>query len=121
MMKNYHLYVFTQNECGPCERLKEHVSTLPASDKAELDFVPMKTKRNGMPYAAGVRTALAEEHNIEATPTLLVVHEEVSCSIEDDDEWCDPVEVEVERFVGANDIIAHLDATIDAYTYAHPE
>ena len=115
MMKNYHLYVFSQDGCSPCDRLKEHIDTLPEEDQAELDFVPMKVGPTGS------YTALATEHHIEATPTLLVVHEEVSCSIEDDDEWCDPVEVEVERFVGASSIIEHLDATIDAYTYAHPE
>ena len=121
MMKNYHLYVFSQDGCEPCDRLKKYVNSLPDSDKKELDFVPMRVKRSSMPYAPAVLTALAEEHNINATPTLLVVHEEVSCSIEDDDEWCDPLEVEVERIVGANAIIEHLDATIDAYTYAHPE
>ena len=30
-------------------------------------------------------------------------------------------EESVERFVGANNIIEHLQATLDAYTYAHPE
>jgi len=36
-------------------------------------------------------------------------------------EFCDLEEESVERFVGANNIIEHLQATLDAYTYAHPE
>ena len=41
--------------------------------------------------------------------------------MQDGDEDCDYVEQSVERFVGANSIIEHLEATLDAYTYAHPE
>ena len=52
MMKNYHIYVFSQDICAPCERLKSHVQTLSEDEKAELDFVPLKT-------ASGERTALA--------------------------------------------------------------
>ena len=115
MMKTYKLYVFTQDDCGPCTRLKKHVATLPEAEQAELDFVPFRTREN-------YRTALAEEHNIELTPTLLVVHEELSCDIDDDgEEDCDGVEISVERFVGANSIIEHLPATLDAYTYVNPE
>ena len=56
------------------------------------------------------------------TPTLLVVDETVACSIEDDgDEYCDGIEVSVERFVGAADIIKHLPATLASYTYAVSE
>ena len=121
-MKHYHLYVFSQKGCAPCARLKNYVITLPPSDQAELDFVPFKVKRSNQPYAEGVRTALAEEHDIVATPTLLVVHQEQDCkSDEDGDEWCDFKEIVVERFEGANEIIEHLDATLEAYTYAHPE
>jgi len=36
-------------------------------------------------------------------------------------EFCDLEEESVERFVGANNIIENLQATLDAYTYAHPE
>ena len=121
-MKTYHLYIFTQDGCAPCNRLKEHVATLPKEQQAELDFVPFRVRNRQQPYAKGPLTALAAEHNIELTPTLLVVHEEVSCDIDTDgDEWCDGVEVSVERFVGANDIIEHLPATLDAYTYVNPE
>ncbi len=114
-MKTYKLYVFSQDNCSPCDKLKSFVTTLPEDDRKELDFVPLRTAVDDK------RTALAEEFDVLLTPTLLVVHEELSCFIEDGDEWCDPKEVEVERFVGANNIIEHLDATLDAYTYAHPE
>ena len=116
MMKKYHLYVFTQDGCPPCTRLKDHVQTLSEGEKAELDFVPLKT-------ATGSRTALAEELSVELTPTLVVVHETVSCDYDEimGYEFCDLEEESVERFVGANSIIEHLQATLDAYTYAHPE
>ena len=115
-MKQYHLYVFTQDHCAPCTRLKDHVKTLTDDEQAELDFVPLKT-------ATGERTALAEELSVELSPTLVVVHETISCdySPEDGYEFCDLEEESVERFVGANNIIEHLPATLDAYTYAHPE
>jgi hypothetical protein len=115
MMKQYHLYVFTQDSCGPCTTLKNHVSTLSESEQAELDFVPIKT-------ATGHRTALAEELSVDLTPTLVVVHETISCKLDNDgDEDCDLLEESVERFVGAKNIIEHLEATLDAYTYAHNE
>ena len=115
MMKQYHLYVFTQDGCPPCDRLKDHLKTLTSDEQAELDLVPLKTK-------TGVLTALAEELSIELTPTLVVTHETLSCEIDsDDEEFCDQFEESVERFVGANNIIEHLQATLDAYTYAHTE
>lgn len=115
MMKTYHLYVFTQESCPPCKRLKEHVKTLTQDEQAELDFVPLKT-------ASGERTALAEEFAVELTPTLVVAHEQVECTLDEEGfEDCEFEEESVERFVGANNIIEHLQATLDAYTYAHPE
>lgn len=115
MMKTYHLYVFTQDACPPCARLKSYVETLAEDEQAELDFVPLKTP-------SGQRTALAEELAVELTPTLVVTHETISCDIaEDGDEYCDLEEETVERFVGATAIIENLDSTLDAYTYAHPE
>ena len=115
-MKKYHIYVFQQDSCSPCKRLKNYVQTLPEAEKQELDFVPLKT-------ATGQRTALAEELNVELSPTLVVVHETVSCEYDEmyGYEFCDLEEESVERFVGANSIIEHLDATLDAYTYAHVE
>ena len=117
MMKQYHIYVFSQDDCSPCHRLKKHVDNkLTEAEKAEIDFVPMKTPE-------GERTALAEELSVELTPTLVVVHETVSCDYDSDlgYEFCDLEEESVERYVGANNIIEHLSATLDAYTYAHPE
>ena len=105
-----------RDSCAPCNRLKDYVATLTESEKAELDFVPLKT-------ASGARTALAEELSVELSPTLVVTHETVSCDFDADMgyEFCDLEEESVERFVGANNIIEHLQATLDAYTYAHPE
>ena len=115
MMKTYHLYVFTQDACPPCARLKTYVETLAEDEKAELDFVPLKTP-------SGQRTALAEQLEVELTPTLVVTHESICCEIaNDDEEYCDLEEESVERFVGATAIIENLDATLDAYTYSHPE
>ena len=116
MMKQYHIYVFTQDHCPPCHRLKKHVERLTKDEQAELDFVPLKTPE-------GARTALAEELSVELTPTLVVTHETVSCEYDSDlsYEFCDLEEEPVERYVGANNIIEHLQATLDAYTYAHPE
>ena len=116
MMKNYHCYVFTQDACPPCARLKEYVSTLTEAEQAELDFVPLKT-------ASGQRTALAEELAVELSPTLVVTHETLVCDIDGDtdEEFCDQFEESVERIVGANNIINGLQSTLDAYTYAHTE
>jgi len=115
-MKLYHLYVFTQESCPPCHRLHSYVDhKLTDDEKAELDFVPLKT-------SDGKRTALAEELAVELSPTLVVVHETKACRVDSDGFVdCDLEEEPVERFVGANNIIEHLDATLDAYTYAHPE
>jgi hypothetical protein len=114
MMKSYCLYVFTQDNCPPCTRLKDFVSTLPEADQRALHFVPMKT-------ASGARTALAEELQVELTPTLVVTYEGEQCRIDEDGfEDCDYTEEPVERYIGANSIIEHLDNCIEAYTYAHP-
>jgi len=115
MMKQYHIYVFTQDACPPCARLKNYVSTLTEAEQAEMDFVPLKT-------ASGQRTALAEELSVELTPTLVVCHETVECELDSDgDEYCNLEEESVERFVGAKAIIENLSSTLDAYTYAYPE
>ena len=88
MMKQYHCYVFTQDGCPPCNRLKDHIQTLSDAEKSELDFVPLKTE-------TGARTALAEELNVELTPTLVVVHETVTVitTLSDGLEFCDQEEV----------------------------
>ena len=113
-MKSYELYVFTQDNCPPCTRLKEFVSTLPEADQRALHFVPMKT-------ASGTRTSLAECFAVELTPTLVVTYEGEQCSIDEDGFVdCTYTEEPVERYIGANNIIEHLDNCIEAYTYAHP-
>ena len=113
-MKEYHIYVFTQEACPPCQRLKDYVDTLTEQEQSELDFVPLKT-------ATGQRTALAQELNVMLTPTLVVCHDDHNLQIQPDcyEDW-DLVEVPVETIVGAGKIIRSLDSTIDAYTYAHP-
>ena len=116
MMKQYHIYVFSQDSCAPCDKLKNYVKTLTTNEQAELDFVPLKT-------ASGSRTALAEELAVELTPTLVVTHETLVCDIDGatEEEFCDQIEEPVERIVGANNIIKGLQSTLDAYTYAHTE
>ena len=116
IMKQYHIYIFSQDGCPPCDRLKQHIETLTYDEQLELDVVPMKT-------ADGQRTQLAEEFNIEATPTLIVAHEDQDCQFDKETgyEYCDLIESDVERLVGAKAIIEHLDATLDAYTYVHGE
>ena len=114
MMKQYELYVFTQPNCAPCERLKAHVSSLTEAQRAALHYVPLRAPN-------GNYTALAEELSVELTPTLVVTYEGLQCHVDaDGDEDCDYTEEAVERFIGANAIIEHLDATIEAYTYANP-
>jgi len=114
MMKQYELYVFTQPNCPPCERLKAHVSCLTEAQRATLHYVPLRAPNGNF-------TALAEELNVELTPTLVVTYEGLHCEVDaDGDEDCDYTEEPVEMFVGANAIIEHLDSTIDAYTYANP-
>jgi len=111
-MKNYHIYLFTQDACNPCVLLKKHIDSLPEGQQQELDVVPMKV-------ASGQRTALAEELDIQLTPTLVVCHEDLLCDGEiDGDEFLSQREVPVERIVGAINIIASLQDTLAAYTYA---
>lgn len=115
MMKLYQLYVFTQDSCPPCTRLKDYINTLSKDEKAEIKMVPFKAPNGSL-------TALAEEFEVASTPTLVVCHEDLLCAIDDSgDEWCDGQESIVEKIVGANKIIASLQSTIDAYTYAHPD
>ena len=113
-MKHYELYVFTQPGCPPCEKLKAHVSCLTEAQQASLNYVPLRAPN-------GQRTALAEELDVELTPTLVVAYEGLHCEVDaDGDEDCDYTEEAVERFIGANAIIEHLDTCIETYTYAHP-
>ena len=115
-MKNYHLYVFDQHGGGPSTLLRNHLQTLTDSERSELDFVPLITP-------SGERSRLANELHVECSPTLVVVHESVQCDIDwnTEEEFCELEEEPVERFVGAENIIRHLQSTLDAYTYACPE
>tara|TARA_R100001082_G_scaffold308_1_gene157 strand:+ start:13254 stop:13598 length:345 start_codon:yes stop_codon:yes gene_type:complete len=114
-MKAYHLYVFVQDSCTPCQTLKEHISKLSKAQQEELDLVPLKTPN-------GSYTALAEELKVDLSPTLVVVHEDHECETDrDGDEWCDFVNTPVETYIGAKDIIKNLASTLDAYTYSNPE
>jgi len=114
MMKSYELYVFTQPNCPPCDRLKAHVSCLTEAQRAALHYVPLRAPN-------GEYTALAEELNVELTPTLVVTYEGLQCKLDQDgDEDCDYTEEPVEMFIGANAIIENLDSTIECYTYANP-
>ena len=113
-MKQYELYVFTQPNCPPCERLKAHVSCLTPAQQAALHYVPIRAPN-------GNYTALAEELDVALTPTLVVAYEGLHCSVDaDGDEDCDYIEEPVAKFIGANAIIENLDDTIDSYTYANP-
>ena len=47
-MKKYHIYVFEQESCPPCERLKNYVNTLTEDERAELDFVPLFQERDDL-------------------------------------------------------------------------
>ena len=63
-MKQYHLYVFTQETVllAIASKYVDHLETLTDAEKSELDFVPLKTPE-------GERTALAEELSVELSPT----------------------------------------------------
>ena len=102
-MKHYHIYVFSQDNCKPCQVLKDYTRTLTPAEQGELDFVPLRTP-------AGQYTTLAQTLQVMQTPTMVVVHEA----------WDQYKESMVETVVGARAIMQTLDATIDAYTYAHP-
>ena len=123
-MKTYKIYLFTQTNCVPCKVLKDHINQMcTEAEQAEIDIVPFRSARPSQPYATGPKTALAQALGVEQTPTLVVVHEEVACTFDQDMgyEFCDPKEVIVEKIVGNVKIQHALSATLDAYTYAHPE
>ncbi len=111
-MKNYHLYAFTENDAQESIRVRSYVSTLPEDAQLEVDFVPLKT-------VLGNQTQLASEFSVTKAPTLVFVHEDLDCSVDvDGDEDCTNSESVVEIFFGSTEIIEHLPATLDAYTYA---
>ena len=67
-MKHYHIYVFSQDNCRPCQALKDFVHTLTPAEQGELDFVPIRTD-------SGEYTTLAQQLEVSKTPTMVVVHE----------------------------------------------
>ena len=109
-MKHYRLFVFTQDNCNPCYRLKDYIQRLPIEQQRELTFYPYKTR-------TGERTVMAQELGVTMTPSLVVVHEDTIC--ENDDAVID--QCIVESIVGAQNIITALPATISDYTYTKTE
>ena len=105
-MKHYRLFIFTQENCPPCYRLKDYIFRLPEEQRKELTFYPYKTGN-------GERTVMAQELGVTQTPSLVVIHEDTIC--ENDDAVID--QCIVESIVGAQNIITALPATISDYTY----
>ena len=112
-MKQYQIYVFTQENCPPCARLKKHLETLTPAERGEIHLVPLKTP-------SGERTALAQELSVELSPTLVVVHEDTTSTYQDGEEFVEQYETPCDYIIGAKAIIEHLDVELDTYTYAHP-
>ena len=114
MMKSYQLYVFSQDHCPPCQRLKDHVHTVPTSWQNELAFVPLRGP-------SGDYTDLAKALGVTLTPTLVVTYEGVHCDLDEDgEEDCTYTEEPVDRAVGANEIIKQLPTLMSTYTYVDP-
>ncbi len=109
-MKHYRLFVFTQDNCHPCYRLKDYIKRLPIEQQRELTFYPYRTR-------TGERTVMAQELGVTTTPSLVVVHEDTIC--ENDDAVID--QCIVESIVGTQNIITALPATISDYTYTKTE
>lgn len=109
-MKHYRLFVFTQDNCNPCYRLKDYIQRLPIEQQREITFYPYRTR-------TGERTVMAQELGVTMTPSLVVVHEDTIC--ENDDAVID--QCIVESIVGAQNIITALPATISDYTYTKTE
>ena len=113
-MNPYVLYIFTQDSCKPSAKLLDHIKSLPEHQQRALTIVPLNDSE-------GNQTQLAEELEVDLTPTLVIVHETLMCKTDSDgDEDCDQVEEPVEMYIGANAIIDHMQANIDAYSYANP-
>ena len=61
-MKHYRLFVFTQDNCHPCYRLKDYIKRLPIEQQRELTFYPYRTR-------TGERTVMAQELGVTTTPS----------------------------------------------------
>ena len=113
-MKHYELYVFEQESCAPCQRLKAFVNTLTEAEQNELHFMPLKVE--------GQYTDLAEELKVNLSPTLVVCSLEKECEVDEDgEEYCEQFAQPVFRYIGQTDIIENLDGILESFTYAHPD
>ena len=109
-MKQYQIYVFTKSECGPCERLKAHIASIPADRQTAFRVIDRSSS-----------SSLFDQFDVSLHPTMVVSHVDLDCELFEGDEFCTQSESIVEKVEGANSIIATLDATISAYTYADEE
>ena len=109
-MTNITLLLFTQENCNPCYRIKQFINNLPSEQQDMIEQVNFKTPTGG-------RTALAEELEIEFTPTLVVANEEVVCELPDDDDYedCDFATDAIETIVGGQAIVTALPGIISNY------
>ena len=109
-MTNVSLFLFTQENCPPCYRLKKFIQTLPSEQQDAIEVLNFKT-------ATGSRTALAEELDIEFTPTLVVANEQLVCELPDDNDYedCDITTDAIETVVGGQNITTALPGIIDNY------
>ena len=113
-MNPYVMYVFTQDNCEQSEKLLAHIKTLPEAQRRVIDWKPLKDSNGNF-------TSLSKKLSAELSPTMVIVHESLACTLDQDgDEDCDYVEKPVETYVGADAIIENLQANIDAYSYANP-
>ena len=111
-MKTYQIYIFTQENCFACDDIKAYIAELPESDQKEIKWADFLQPRPSQPYARGPLSKLATYCGVKFTPTLVVCHEEVACKIEDDEEFCEPVEVIVESVIGAKLIKESYDQLV---------
>ena len=113
-MKNYRLTIFSQENCNPCIKLKDHIGQLPEDWRLELEICAFKPSGNRP-------SSFAEAAGVTQTPTLVVFSPVISCELEDGEEFCSVSYTPVESIVGAKEIIRQLPSLLDAYTYAIPE
>tara|TARA_B100001778_G_C18493523_1_gene586155 strand:+ start:422 stop:766 length:345 start_codon:yes stop_codon:yes gene_type:complete len=109
-MTDITIFIFTQENCNPCYRLKDYIKTLPSEQQDALEILPLKTP-------TGNKTALASELNVELTPTLVVASESVVCDNPDEETArdCNLVAEPIETIVGATDITTALPGIFSNY------
>ena len=116
MMKLYDIYIFVQNNCDSCYRLKDYIYRLPVEQQKEIKIVPFKCSTNSLK-----RTALAEQLDISVTPTMCITHRDLECELWEGDEYCEMHNTLVEKIEGAVDITKALPSSLSAYTYVDNE